>query len=81
MSDIYKNPSQYFNGTPPYNVTGYINHCTLHGTDCIRVDNNNPDAFMWYDELHPSEQTWRMVAKDFVEIIKGKSEWAQYFSS
>lgn len=62
------------------NVTGYMNHCTLNGTYCVRIDNNNPDVFMWFDELHPSEQTWRVVAKIFARAIKGASEWAQYYS-
>ncbi|GFF93015.1 hypothetical protein IFM53868_07043 [Aspergillus udagawae] len=63
------------NGTAPFNVTGYLNHCTLNGTDCVRIDNNNLDAFMLYDELHPSEQTWRMISciKDFVKVIKCNS--------
>ncbi|KAH8598690.1 hypothetical protein B0O99DRAFT_697986 [Bisporella sp. PMI_857] len=81
MRDIYHNPAQYLNGTPPYNVTGYINHCTLKSTDCVRIDKDNPDAFMWYDELHPSEQTWRIVANNFVDIINGRSVWATYLSA
>jgi phospholipase/lecithinase/hemolysin len=80
MNDIYHHPKEYLNGTAPLNVTGYINHCALNGTDCARTDNNNPDAFMWYDELHPSEQTWRMIAKSFVQVIKGHGKWTRYYS-
>lgn len=34
---------------------------------------------MWYDELHPSEQTDRVIAREFLEVIKGKSKWATYW--
>ena len=33
---------------------------------------------MWYDELHPSEQTGRVVAREFEQTIKGVSKWATY---
>jgi hypothetical protein len=35
---------------------------------------------MWYDELHPSEQTDRVIAREFVDVVKGKSKWATYWS-
>ncbi|OJJ77745.1 hypothetical protein ASPBRDRAFT_111870 [Aspergillus brasiliensis CBS 101740] len=81
MIDIHKYPAGYLNGTSPYNVTGYTNHCSLSGTDCVRYDNENRDAFMWYDELHPSEQTWRAYARILVDIISGSSKWATYISA
>ncbi|GKZ35742.1 hypothetical protein AbraIFM66950_006495 [Aspergillus brasiliensis] len=81
MSDIHKHPSGYLNGTNPYNVTGYTNHCSLSGTECFPYDYENRDAFMWYDELHPSEQTWRAYARIFVDIISGSSKWATYISA
>ncbi|KAB8237665.1 uncharacterized protein BDW43DRAFT_297351 [Aspergillus alliaceus] len=81
MKDIHKNPSRNLNGTVSYNVTGYINRRSLNGTECVRYDNDNRDAFMWYDELHPSEQTWRSYAKNFVSIINGHSKWATHLSA
>jgi hypothetical protein len=36
---------------------------------------------MWYDELHPSEQTDRVIAREFVDVVKGGSKWATYWSS
>ncbi|TKA54230.1 hypothetical protein B0A49_12900 [Cryomyces minteri] len=79
ISDIYYNPSAYLNGTLPANVTGWDNHCNLAGNVCART--NSPDSFLWYDELHPSEQTDRIIAKNFVDVIKGASKYATYWSS
>jgi hypothetical protein len=42
--------------------------------------NASPDSFMWYDELHPSEQTDRVIAREFVDVVKGNSKWATYWS-
>ncbi|KAI7706280.1 SGNH hydrolase, partial [Hortaea werneckii] len=79
MTDIHNNPSQYLNGTAPLNVTGHVNQCNVTGGDCVA--SASPDSFLWYDELHPSEQTERVVARTFVEVVKGASQWATYWSS
>jgi hypothetical protein len=79
MQNIHDNPSAYLNGTAPLNVQGYVNHCNVTGGDCVA--NSSPDSFMWYDELHPSEQTERVVAQEFVKVVKGVSEYATYWSS
>ena len=79
MTDIHSNPSQYLNGTAPLNVTGYVHHCNLSGADC--TSEPSPDSFQWYDELHPTEQTERIVAKNFVDVVKGASQYATYWSS
>ena len=44
-------------------------------------DAPNKDAFMFYDELHPSEQTDRVIAREFVNVAKGISKWATYWSA
>jgi phospholipase/lecithinase/hemolysin len=31
------------------------------------------DSYMWWDELHPSEQTGRLVAQEVVKKLDGKS--------
>lgn len=72
LTDIYNNPSNYLNGTAPLDVTSYVN---LNGTV-----NASPDSFIWYDELHPSEQTDRVIAREFVDVVKGNSKWATYWS-
>jgi phospholipase/lecithinase/hemolysin len=74
LTDIYNNPSQYLNGSAPLDVTGYANN--VNGSN-----NTSPDSFMWYDELHPSEQTDRVIAREFVNVVKGGSKWAAYWSS
>ncbi|KAK5167204.1 uncharacterized protein LTR77_007935 [Saxophila tyrrhenica] len=77
MLDIYNNPSDYLNGTAPLNVDGYVNHCNTTGGDCVA--NDSPDSFLWYDELHPSEQTERVIAMNFIDVVKGASKWATYW--
>ncbi|GAB7339922.1 hypothetical protein MBLNU457_6445t1 [Dothideomycetes sp. NU457] len=79
FTDIHDYPSRYLNGSLPYNVTGYINHCSVNGTNCVRQ--SNPDSYMWFDELHPSEQTERIVARTFLDVINGISPFATYWSS
>lgn len=80
LSDIYDNPTEYLNGTQPANVTGYEHHCSVNGTNCIlEYNGTSSDSFMWYDELHPSEQTDRVIARTFVEVLNGSSSYAQYY--
>jgi hypothetical protein len=79
MTDIHDNPSQYLNGTAPLNVNGFIHHCNTTGGDC--ATRKSLDSYMWYDELHPSEQTERVVAREFVNVVEGSSQWATYWSS
>ncbi|KAF2091996.1 carbohydrate esterase family 16 protein [Saccharata proteae CBS 121410] len=75
LSDIYHNPENYLNGTSPLNVTGYSSSCkTASGATC-----EDPDSFMWYDALHPSEQTDRVIARNFVDVVRGDSQWATYW--
>ena len=71
----------YLNGSAPLNVTGYENHCNSNGTDCVDVGASSPDSFLWYDILHPSEQTDRIIAQNFVDVVKGESQWATYWAS
>ncbi|OCL10458.1 carbohydrate esterase family 16 protein [Glonium stellatum] len=78
ITDIWNHPAGYLNGTAPLNVTGYENHCSITGSNCTRT--NSPDSFLWYDELHPSEQTDRVIAKNFVDVVRGESKWATYWS-
>lgn len=78
MTDIHNNPSAYLNGTAPLNVDGYVNHCNTTGGDCVA--STSPDSFLWYDELHPSEQAERVIAREFVNVVEGDSQWATYWS-
>ncbi|KAH7024673.1 GDSL lipase/esterase [Microdochium trichocladiopsis] len=75
MTHMWHNPSEYFNGTAPLNVTSSIRQC---GAACSAPEVR--DSYMWYDELHPSEQTDRVVAREFIEVVNGKSKWATYLT-
>lgn len=77
MTDIYNNPAAYLNGTAPLNVTGTVHQCDASGQQC--TDSDSPDSFLWYDALHPSEQTDRVIAREFVGVVKGGSKWATYW--
>ena len=77
MTDIYYNPSAYLNGSAPFNSTGFIHHCNINGTDCTTED--SPDSFVWYDELHKSEQVDRTIAREFIQVLNGNSSYASYY--
>jgi phospholipase/lecithinase/hemolysin len=79
ITDMYNHPSTYLNGTAPLNVTGSSLACDAAGNNC--TDDKNRDAYLWYDELHPSEQASRVVAREFVGVLKGESKWARYWGS
>lgn len=74
---MYNNPSQYLNGTAPPNVTSWDNQCGTTGAVCTREA--SPDSYLWFDELHPSEQSDRIFAEKFIEVVKGNSPWATYW--
>ncbi|KAJ9607563.1 hypothetical protein H2200_007641 [Cladophialophora chaetospira] len=83
MMDIYMNPSTYLNGTGVAkggeSVWGYENHCNVNQTTCVKQSNGtNADGYFWYDELHPSEQTDRNIASEFVKVLNGTSKYAMY---
>ncbi|OBZ65298.1 hypothetical protein A0H81_14748 [Grifola frondosa] len=59
FSDILSNPQDFLNGTAPLNVTAPYS----------RASSN----FMWFDELHPSEQTDRVLARQLANGIRRES--------
>jgi phospholipase/lecithinase/hemolysin len=75
INDIYHNPAGYLDA--PANVTGYINHCNVMGQSCTALP--NPDSFLWFDPLHPSQRTHQIIAEKFVDVMQGQSEWATYY--
>ncbi|KAF2733003.1 hypothetical protein EJ04DRAFT_513545 [Polyplosphaeria fusca] len=77
ITDMWSRPAEYLNGSAEANVKGYVNHCTLQGKNCTKEA--SPDSFLWYDELHPSEQADRVVAREFVGVMEGGSKWAKYW--
>ncbi|KAM5530586.1 hypothetical protein V8D89_015745 [Ganoderma adspersum] len=88
FTDIYRNPKVYLNGTAPLNVTGAVHSCifkqgeSVHDTGvCTIAKGTDQDSFLWYDELHPSVQTERVVAKAISDVILRKSEqWITWLS-
>jgi len=76
LTDIYNHPSQYL--TTPANVTAPYYLCAVSGNNCT-TSSLSLDHFMWYDELHPSEQTDKAIAREFANVVKGGSKYATYW--
>ncbi|KAG6993878.1 hypothetical protein G7Y79_00050g086150 [Physcia stellaris] len=82
LLDIHANPTVYLNGTAPANVTGFEHHCSLDGEVCVDESGDGGlDSFMWRDELHPSEQVDRMIAREVVRVLSGRSKLCTVFWS
>ncbi|KZT00213.1 carbohydrate esterase family 16 protein [Laetiporus sulphureus 93-53] len=88
ISDIRAFPQNYLNGTAPLNVTGCINSCiyqlnesTSDTADCTVAEGTARDSFLWYDELHPSEQTDRVIARELAAaIVRNSSSWITWLT-
>ena len=79
MTDIYNNPTA-FGIASPANVTGQYYLCDpVTGSDCVSQTDIGAAHFMWYDELHPSQQTDEAIAKEFINVVKGTSKYATYW--
>ncbi|RPB00537.1 GDSL lipase/acylhydrolase family protein [Choiromyces venosus 120613-1] len=79
MSDIWHNPAQYLNGSLPYNTTGANVDCDINGV-CTNYRLQDRDSFLWYDELHPSEQVSRVIAREVSNAVQKKtSKWIKYW--
>lgn len=87
FNDIYTYPARYLNGTAPLNVTGPAVACVYSPYEstsepgvCTIANGSDRDSFLWYDELHPSEQADRVVARAVTDVIQGKSErWTTFY--
>ncbi|KIJ69630.1 carbohydrate esterase family 16 protein [Hydnomerulius pinastri MD-312] len=88
FTDMYNNPGQYLNGTAPLNVTGCVHPCvyTLNEStsdpgQCTTAEGSDRDSYLWYDELHPSEQASRIVAREMTAAMKGEhTQWITWLS-
>lgn len=76
MTDIYNHPERYL--TSPANVNGVYELCDTTWSNCVK-SNLSLDHFLWFDELHPSERTDEVIAKEFVNVVKGGSRYATYW--
>ncbi|KAJ7191634.1 GDSL lipase/esterase [Mycena pura] len=79
FEEMYNNPAKFFNGSIPANVTGHCHQCpdpndfTQCGIgDCTLAQR---DSYMWWDELHPSEQTGRNLAMETFKALTGRSKY------
>ncbi|KIK51144.1 carbohydrate esterase family 16 protein [Collybiopsis luxurians FD-317 M1] len=87
-SDMYNKPQQYYNGTAPLNVKTPIKSCvfslneaTTDTGNCTIAQGTDRDSYMWWDELHPSEQSGRNLAAQIAEVIStGKNKWTTWLS-
>ncbi|ROW00921.1 hypothetical protein VSDG_02661 [Cytospora chrysosperma] len=78
LTDIYENPSTYLDA--PANATGYFHHCNAVDTsECVNQP-NALDTFMWYDELHPSNKTDTVIAREFMGVVAGNSSYGTHYS-
>jgi len=86
FTDMHNNPANYFNGTAPFNVTGAVTSCVfqLGESDesvCTVVNGTDRDSYLWFNELHPSEQSDRHVAREIANVIQGiGSRWVSWLS-
>jgi phospholipase/lecithinase/hemolysin len=78
FTDVYNEPQKYLNGTDSANVQSWIDQCDVQGNNCTLK--SSPDSYLWYDELHPSEQADRIIANEFAKVVSGNSEFTEYFS-
>lgn len=77
LVEIYNNPSKYL--TSPANVQGQYYLCDVATGSKCTTSKLSLDHFMWYDELHPSERTDQVIAKEFEKVVQGKSGYATYW--
>ncbi|KAM5341621.1 hypothetical protein ACJ41O_014652 [Fusarium nematophilum] len=78
LLDILAKPKESFDA--PANVKDVYKTCAVDdGQDC-EIASEPLSSFMFYDELHPSERTSDIIAKHFIDVINGNSEYATYWT-
>ncbi|KAF8968762.1 carbohydrate esterase family 16 protein [Flammula alnicola] len=88
FADMFAHPALYLNGTAPLNVTGAVQACvfglnesTSGPAACTVAQGSDRDSFLWFDELHPSEQADRIVAREIAQVIEGhQNRWTTWLS-
>ncbi|KAJ7083594.1 GDSL lipase/acylhydrolase [Mycena belliarum] len=85
IQDIHDRPALYLNGTVPLNVTGCWDSCVapVGGGDLVCTVQNGTarDSYLWADELHPSEQSDRIIAREIALTLEGKrSRWSTWLN-
>lgn len=77
LSDIYDNPAQYLDS--PANATGFYHHCNADNNSMCTTSAAPLDTFLWYDELHPSNKTDTIIAREFLGVVAGQSSYGIRF--
>ncbi|KZP23250.1 carbohydrate esterase family 16 protein [Athelia psychrophila] len=79
FEEVYHHLAKYFNGSITPDVVGHCHQCPVATDwhfcgigDCTPAER---DSYMWWDELHPSEQTGRNLAAEILKKIEGKSKY------
>ncbi|KAI0754371.1 GDSL lipase/esterase [Daedaleopsis nitida] len=88
FTDMFNRPQLYLNGTAPLNVTGAVHACVFELNEstsdpgvCTDAVGTDQDSFLWFDELHPSVQAERVVAKAISDAIHRRTEkWITWLS-
>ncbi|KAG8773682.1 hypothetical protein FRC12_002375, partial [Ceratobasidium sp. 428] len=82
--DIYEKPASYLIG-PSYNVTDVINACKYPSgsstLECVTQPAAVRDSYLWWDELHPSEQANRVVAREILKALSGKGSFLSWYGA
>ncbi|KAL1672737.1 hypothetical protein EV122DRAFT_294661 [Schizophyllum commune] len=86
--DIHEHPDAYLNGTAAFNVVDPTYSCiyeelqdVTETVSCTTVEGTDRDSYMWWDELHPSEQTNYVLAKQIAGVILGEdNKWTTWLS-
>nr|7ZTN_A Chain A, Carbohydrate esterase family 16 protein [Thermothelomyces thermophilus]7ZTN_B Chain B, Carbohydrate esterase family 16 protein [Thermothelomyces thermophilus] len=76
FNDIYNAPTKYLDA--PHNVNSYYHQCGPAGSPCTDQP-GSLNGYMWYDELHPSNKTSSIVARNFLDVVAGKSKYGTRF--
>ncbi|KAH9916236.1 GDSL lipase/acylhydrolase [Amylocystis lapponica] len=86
IMDIIGHPANYLTGSA-YNVTGCVRSCVLQINDstsaqgaCDITEGAARDSYLWYDEVHPSEQTDRVIGREIAAAVNATSRWITWLS-
>lgn len=84
FNDMYKNPAKYLIG-PDYNVVDAANACEYYPKNdswaCFTQPKGRWDSYLWFDELHPSEQANRVVARHILDALSGKGPFVSWYGA
>ncbi|KAH9926288.1 GDSL lipase/esterase [Epithele typhae] len=87
FADMFAHPERFLNGTAPLNVTGAVHSCVLQLNEstsdpgvCTDAVGTDQDSFLWFDELHPSVQAERVVAKLIASSIHREPSADRYIT-